>query len=211
MYIIKLENVTKKFKNKVIFDKLNYDFQSGTRYGIVGANGTGKSVLFKMLTGLMYPNQGQIIVGETILKDGKIPQDLGALIESPGFISDFSAFDNLKILASIKGKISDKELIDTLEMVGLLEDKDSKVKTFSMGMLQRLGIAQAIMEKPKILILDEPFNSMDIEGVETLRKAINDYVVENKITLLLTSHNEEDIKIMTDRVLKIQDNKLVEI
>ncbi len=139
---------------------------------------------------------------------GDIPKNLGILIESPGFISDLTGFENLEILASIRNIISKKDINNILETVNLQEDKNTKVKNYSLGMLQRLGVAQAIMENPDILILDEPFNSLDAEGVIELRNIINRYVSENDVTMLITSHNKDDIDFMTDEIIRIEDKKL---
>nr|WP_282926254.1 ABC transporter ATP-binding protein [Helcococcus kunzii] len=141
-------------------------------------------------------------------KMGDIPKNLGILIESPGFISDLTGFENLEILASIRNIISKKDINNILETVNLQEDKNTKVKNYSLGMLQRLGVAQAIMENPDILILDEPFNSLDAEGVIELRNIINRYVSENDVTMLITSHNKDDIDFMTDEIIRIEDKKL---
>ncbi|WP_336619182.1 ABC transporter ATP-binding protein [Helcococcus kunzii] len=152
--------------------------------------------------------RGDIIIDGKLQKMGDIPKNLGILIESPGFISDLTGFENLEILASIRNIISKKDINNILETVNLQEDKNTKVKNYSLGMLQRLGVAQAIMENPDILILDEPFNSLDAEGVIELRNIINRYVSENDVTMLITSHNKDDIDFMTDEIIRIEDKKL---
>ena len=210
MDCIKVDHLSKIFGKKCVIDDVSYVFESGKIYGIVGTNGCGKSVLFKMLSGLMKPTIGKITVGSVIVGgNGSMPLDVGLLIEHPGFLPSLTALENLEQLAAIKNKITKKEIEEVLNKVGLYQDKDVKVKNYSLGMLQRLGIAQALMENPKILLLDEPFNSMDYEGVEELRKIIKSYARKNHITMLVTSHNKEDIEVLSDIVLELKNGKLV--
>lgn len=210
MNCIKVDHLSKIFGKKYVIDDVSYVFESGKIYGIVGTNGCGKSVLFKMLSGLMKPTTGKITVGSVIVgENGSMPLDVGLLIEYPGFLPSLTALENLEQLAAIKNKITKKEIEEVLNKVGLYQDKDVKVKNYSLGMLQRLGIAQALMENPKILLLDEPFNSMDYEGVEELRKIIKSYARKNNITMLVTSHNKEDIEVLSDIVLELKNGKLV--
>ena len=210
MNCIKVDHLSKIFGKKYVIDDVSYVFESGKIYGIVGTNGCGKSVLFKMLSGLMKPTTGKIIVGSVIVgENGSMPLDVGLLSEHPGFLPSLTAWENLEQLAAIKNKITKKEIEEVLNKVGLYQDKDVKVKNYSLGMLQRLGIAQALMENPKILLLDEPFNSMDYEGVEELRKIIKSYARKNHITMLVTSHNKEDIEVLSDIVLELKNGKLV--
>lgn len=212
MKSIKLKNVTKRFEKKVVIDDVSYTFENGKIYGIAGTNGSGKSVLFKLISGLMKTTKGDVVVGGVnIGKRGTMPNDLGILIEHPGFLPNLTGMENLQLLASIKNKITKKEIEETLKKVSLYQDKDVKVKKYSLGMLQRLGIAQALMENPKILLLDEPFNSMDYEGVNELRKLIKEYVNEKCATLLVTSHNKEDIDILADEVIVLKDGKLKKV
>lgn len=210
MNCIKVDHLSKIFGKKYVIDDVSYVFESGKIYGIVGTNGCGKSVLFKMLSGLMKPTTGKITVGSVLVgENASMPLDVGLLIEHPGFLPSLTALDNLEQLAAIKNKITKKEIEEVLNKVGLYQDKDVKVKNYSLGMLQRLGIAQALMENPKILLLDEPFNSMDYEGVEELRKIIKSYARKNHITMLVTSHNKEDIEVLSDIVLELKNGKLV--
>lgn len=209
MDCIRLENVSKQFGNKIVIDDISYRFGTGKIYGIVGTNGCGKSVLFKLISGLMKASSGKVVVnGVVVGKNGAMPTDLGLLIEHPGFLPNLTGFENLEQLAAIQNKISKKEIAIVLKEVSLYQDKDVKVKNYSLGMLQRLGIAQALMEKPKILLLDEPFNSMDYEGVEELREIIKSYVRKNGVTMLITSHNKEDIDVLSDEVLILKNGKL---
>ena len=157
----------------------------------------------------MKPTSGEIVVGNVkVGKNGAMPLDVGLLIEHPGFLPNLTGLENLEQLAAIKNQIARKEIEEVLKKVSLYQDKDVKVKNYSLGMLQRLGIAQALMEKPKILLLDEPFNSMDYEGVEELRIVIKEYVRDNGATMIVTSHNKDDIEILSDVVLQLKNGKL---
>ena len=209
MDCIRLENVSKHFGNKIVIDHISYRFETGKIYGIVGTNGCGKSVLFKLISGLMKASSGKVVINNVVVgKNGAMPTDLGLLIEHPGFLPNLTGFENLEQLAAIQNKITKKEIAIVLKEVSLYQDKDVKVKNYSLGMLQRLGIAQALMEKPKILLLDEPFNSMDYEGVQELREIIKSYVRKNGVTMLITSHNKEDIDVLSDEVLVLKNGKL---
>lgn len=212
MNCIRIEHLSKKFETKLVLDDISYVFESDKIYGIVGSNGCGKSVFFKLISGLMKATSGEIKIGNvTVGKNGAMPIDVGILIEHPGFLPNLTALENLEQLAAIRNKITKTDIEDILKVVSLYQDKDTKVKNFSLGMLQRLGIAQALMEKPKILLLDEPFNSMDYQGVEELRETIKSYVRKNQVTMLITSHNKDDIEILSDVVLSLKNGKLVNL
>lgn len=212
MNCIRIEHLSKKFETKLVLDDISYVFESDKIYGIVGSNGCGKSVFFKLISGLMKATSGEIKIGNvTVGKNGAMPIDVGILIEHPGFLPNLTALENLEQLAAIRNKITKTDIEDILKVVSLYQDKDTKVKNFSLGMLQRLGIAQALMEKPKILLLDEPFNSMDYQGVEELRETIKSYVRKNQVTMLITSHNKDDIEILSDVVLSLKNGKLINL
>lgn len=212
MNCIRIEHLSKNFETKLVLDDISYVFESDKIYGIVGSNGCGKSVFFKLISGLMKATSGEIKIGNvTVGKNGAMPIDVGILIEHPGFLPNLTALENLEQLAAIRNKITKTDIEDILKVVSLYQDKDTKVKNFSLGMLQRLGIAQALMEKPKILLLDEPFNSMDYQGVEELREIIKSYVRKNQVTMLITSHNKDDIEILSDVVLSLKNGKLVNL
>ncbi|HHD9269254.1 TPA: ABC transporter ATP-binding protein, partial [Streptococcus pneumoniae] len=184
----------------------NFSCKQGEIIGITGANGSGKSVLFKLIAGLYSPSYGEVLInGENIVPERKIPANLGALIEEPGFINYYSGFKNLQYLASIRGVVGNQEINDTLKIVGLYEQKDQKVKTYSLGMRKKLGIAQAIMENPSILLLDEPMNALDKSSVENMRTLFRKLSSEKGTTILIASHSEEDIRILCDKVYAIKD------
>lgn len=204
--IIILKNIELKLKKTCVFQNLNFSCKQGEIIGITGANGSGKSVLFKLIAGLYSPSYGEVLInGENIVPERKIPANLGALIEEPGFINYYSGFKNLQYLASIRGVVGNQEINDTLKIVGLYEQKDQKVKTYSLGMRKKLGIAQAIMENPSILLLDEPMNSLDKSSVENMRTLFRKLSSEKGTTILIASHSEEDIRILCDKVYAIED------
>lgn len=204
--IIILKNIELKLKKTCVFQNLNFSCKQGEIIGITGANGSGKSVLFKLIAGLYSPSYGEVLInGENIIPERKIPANLGALIEEPGFINYYSGFKNLQYLASIRGVVGNQEINDTLKIVGLYEQKDQKVKTYSLGMRKKLGIAQAIMENPSILLLDEPMNALDKSSVENMRTLFRKLSSEKGTTILIASHSEEDIRILCDKVYAIED------
>lgn len=204
--IITLKNIELKLKKTCVFQNLNFSCKQGEIIGITGANGSGKSVLFKLIAGLYSLSYGEVLInGENIVPERKIPANLGALIEEPGFINYYSGFKNLQYLASIRGVVGNQEINDTLKIVGLYEQKDQKVKTYSLGMRKKLGIAQAIMENPSILLLDEPMNALDKSSVENMRTLFRELSSEKGTTILIASHSEEDIRILCDKVYAIED------
>lgn len=206
--IICLSNVSKKYKNNIIFDNLNFSCSKGKIVGITGPNGSGKSVLFKIIAGLIKPDHGEVIVnGKNISSSGTIPPNVGALIEEPGFMESYSGLDNLKFLASIKNVITEEDIIRTLKIVDLIKVKDAKVKTYSLGMKKKLGIAQALMEYPEILLLDEPMNALDKNSIISTRKVLNE-LKENGTTILIVSHNDNDIELLCDDTYSIDNYTL---
>ncbi|CVI68925.1 Fluoroquinolones export ATP-binding protein/MT2762 [Clostridiales bacterium CHKCI001] len=208
--IIEIRNATKRFKDKTVFENISLNFEKGKSYGFIGYNGCGKSVFFKTICGFSRLTEGEIICnGKVIGKDTDFIQDAGVVIETPEFINDYSGFKNLKLLAQIQNKIGDKEILETLEMVGLSNDKDKKVRKYSLGMKQKLRLAQAFMEKPEILILDEPMNGLDKTSVLVVRSILTEFV-NNGGTLLMTSHNAEDIQICCEYIYEF-DNQMISL
>nr|WP_259547122.1 ATP-binding cassette domain-containing protein [Heyndrickxia oleronia] len=195
MSIISLKNVNKRFKGNTLFENVNLDIEKGKIYGIVGPNGSGKSVLFKMICGFIFPDEGTIVIQDSkIGKNTRFPENFGVIIDRPGYISNKSGFQNLKELSLIRGIIDDNQIIKTMETVGLDPHSNQKAKNFSLGMKQKLAICQAIMEEQQVLILDEPFNALDIDSVKRVRDLLIRFKNEGR-TILLTSHNQEDINI----------------
>lgn len=209
--MITLTNVSKQYKGHELFHDLNASFELGKIYGITGVNGSGKSVLFKMLCGFVFPDAGTIEVdGQSLAGKHRFPKDFGILIERPGYIGQLDGFRNLKELARIQNKVDDVTIRRAMEQVGLAPNLTQKVKHYSLGMKQKLGIAQAIMENQQVLLLDEPFNALDAESVERIRTLLVQYKEEGR-TIFLTSHHQQDIDLLCDEVYQIHDAKLKKI
>lgn len=207
--MIVLENVVKKFKDYTALRGISISFEKGKIHGIIGRNGSGKTVMMKCICGLMHPDSGKITVnGKVIGKEVDIANDIGAIIEAPGFLPNYSGYRNLKFLADIKRVIGKQEIISAMKTVGLDPDNRKHVGKYSLGMRQRLGLAQAIMENPRILILDEPMNGLDRKGVEEMREMLISFREQGK-TVLLASHNREDIDILCDTVHEMEDGSFL--
>lgn len=206
--IIEFYQYTKKYNNKVVLDDINLKINSGSIYGFIGRNGSGKSMLFKAIVGLINSTSGYVTVDNKIIgKDIDFPSNVGALIESPGFLPNLSGYDNLKILADINKIIKDEDIKSAISFVGLDPEDKRSVKKYSMGMKQRLGIAQAIMEKPNILVLDEPMNALDNNGVNDIRNYLLD-LNKKGVTILISSHNKEDIELLCNNVYEMDNGKI---
>lgn len=205
--IVKVENVTKYFKQEKVLDDVNMNLETGHIYGIVGKNGAGKTVLFKIIAGFIKSSSGKVTVaGKIIGVDRDFPDSLGLIIETPGFLSQYNAYQNLLYLANINNKISKEDIKESIRMVGLDPDSNKKVGKFSLGMRQRLGIAQAIMENPNLIILDEPMNGLDKKGIEDVKELLLKLKGDGK-TILMASHYAEDMEIC-DEVFQMEDGKL---
>lgn len=201
--IIEVEHVSKRFGEQTVLNDVSFRMEKQKIYGIVGRNGSGKTVLFKSILGFISPDSGMITVkGKVIGKDTDMAQDVGIIIENPGFLPNYSGFKNLKYLAMIKGLIGDEEIRAAITLVGLDPDSKKWVGKYSMGMRQRLAIAQAIMENPDILILDEPMNGLDNQSVQDVRALLQKLRDEGK-TILIASHNPVDIELLCDTVYKM--------
>lgn len=197
---IEVQNVVKRFRDQVVLKNVSISFEKGQIHGIVGRNGSGKTVLFKCICGLMHPEEGVILVNDKrVGRDVDMPEDIGAIIEAPGFLPNYSGYKNLRFLANIRRKIGKEEILNVLKTVGLDPESRKHVGKYSLGMRQRLGIAQAIMEDPEILILDEPMNGLDNAGVQDIRALLLELKAQEK-TILLASHNHEDIAALCDTV-----------
>ena len=203
-----VKNVSQKFKDKELFSDVNLEISSGHIYGLVGDNGSGKTILMKSILGLIPLNTGEIWMdSDRIGKDIEFSLNTGFLIEIPSFILDYNQYQNLKLLSDINGKIEKQGILNAIESVGLDPNNKEKVRNFSLGMKQRLGVAQAIMENPELLILDEPMNSLDKSGVILIRELIMSLKQEGRI-ILITSHNSEDIDYLCDYVFEIKEGSI---
>ena len=209
MNYIEVSNVSKKYKDRMLVEDVSFTVEKGEILGIVGLNGSGKTVLLKCICGLMDYSGGTITVnGKVIGKDCEYPANMGVIIETPGFLPYHSGYKNLEYLASLRKKISKQDIKDVLIKVGLAGEEKKLVAKYSLGMRQRLGIAQAIMENPELLILDEPMNGLDKDGIAEVRKLLLEMKAEGK-TMIITSHNEEDIKVLCDKVVEMDKGKMV--
>ena len=196
---IEIKNVSKKFKNNLVLDKVNLTFTTGHIYGLKGRNGSGKSVFLKILAGLYIPSEGEVLFDNKKFNPKKEYQpNMRALIENPTFFANMTGYENLKLLAKIQGKISDKEILEALELVNLISEKDKKYNKYSLGMKQKLGIAQVFMENPEILILDEVFNGLEENTVLKLK----DYLkkIKKEKIIIITSHQKEDLELLCDKI-----------
>ena len=207
MYL-KIENLTKIIKGNEVLKDINLELDKACIYGFLGMNGSGKTMLFRVISGLIKPTSGKIYIeGQEIDTFISKNINLGVLIESPRFWENYTAFENLKALSLIKNVIGDNDIVEVLNRVGLDPYNKKKVKTYSLGMKQKLGIAQAIMEKPDLIILDEPTNALDEESVINIRNIL----LEEKrrgATILIASHNSEDINILCDKKYKVKCGKV---
>ena len=198
--IIVIEHVSKIFGENKVLDDVCVRFEKGRIHGIIGRNGSGKTMLMKCICGFVPVTSGSIQVrGKKVGKDIDVPQNMGIIIETPGFLNGYSGYNNLKFLANINNKISEEKIIETLKLVKLDPHNKKHVGKYSLGMRQRLGLAQALMEDPDILILDEPMNGLDQSGVEEMREVLA-ALAKKGTTILMANHNAEDIEILCDTV-----------
>lgn len=210
MAIIEITNATKSIKGHTVLDNITLTLESPNVIGFKGINGSGKTMLMRLICGLISPTSGNIFIDGTLLgKEISFPQSLGLLLENPAFIDDYSAFDNLKLLASIKGKATDEKILDSIERVGLSSTGKKKYKKYSLGMKQRLGIAAAIMEAPDIIILDEPTNSLDDSGVELVKEIVTEE--KNRGALIIVScHDKSVLEFLSDEIYTITDGRITD-
>ncbi len=200
--IIEVKNLCKKFNNNVVLDNVNLKIEKGTIVGIIGRNGSGKTVLLKNIANLYFPTEGEVIINKNL----SLYDDFGFLIDT-GFLDYETGFKNLYNLALIKKQISKKDIYDIMNYVGLDPFNKTKYKNYSTGMKQKLKIAQALMEKPKVLILDEPFNGLDKESVQYFRQEFLK-LKEKGVTIIITSHYQEDIDALCDKVYEMNKGVL---
>ena len=208
--MIQLQNVTKRIKENTVLDNVSYTFKSGFVYGLYGQNGSGKTMLLRAISGLINLDSGSIFIdGEKLHDKIEFPPETGIVIENMELLPECSAKRNLHMLAKIKNIADEKDIIFSLERVGLDPDSDKKVKKFSLGMKQRLNIAQAIFENQKIILLDEPTNALDEDAVQLIYKIIREEKSRGA-TIIVATHHKEDLKEVCDVILKIAEGKIVE-
>lgn len=209
--IVIIKDLCKKFKNSEVLSNINISFEEAKIHGLIGRNGSGKTMLMKCICGLVPATSGTITVnGKIVGKDIETPESIGVIIETPGFLPSYNAFQNLYFLSRIKSKIGKTEIRNSIQSVGLDPNDKKHVGKFSLGMRQRLGLAQAIMEDPDILILDEPMNGLDKDGVADMRKYLLN-LKEQRKTIIIASHSAEDIEILCDTVSEMDKGVLTQI
>lgn len=207
-FAVVLKNVTKVIRGRTILDDVSFQVPYAKIYGITGPNGSGKSMLLRTICGFILPTEGEVFVfGERIGKDVEFPRDTGALIERPGFLTYLSGKKNLELLASIQNKIGEERIVEVLKLVGLDPDDNRPVRTYSMGMLQRLGIAQALMENPKLVVLDELTSNLDRQGIASIHNLIKELNSE-RVTFILTSPNEKELERICDKIFWIENGHI---
>lgn len=208
MNIININNLSLKIGKNIILTNINVSFEDGKIHGLIGRNGSGKTMLMKCICGFIKPTDGTVFVADKqIGKDCDFPESVGIIIETPGFIPYYSGFKNLKLLADLKRKIGREQIKKVMEQVGLDPELKRHVKKYSLGMRQRLSLAQAIMEDPDLLFLDEPMNGLDKDGVGDMRKYLLNLKEQGK-TIIIASHSAEDIEILCDTVCEMDKGVL---
>ena len=211
MDIIDVKNVYLTIGKTQILKDINVSFEQGKIHGLIGRNGSGKTMLMKCICGFIKPTSGEITVdGKRVGKDVDFPKNMGIIIETPGFIPYYSGYKNLKLLAGLNNRIGKKEIMQSMEQVGLDPKLKRHVRKYSLGMRQRLGLAQAIMENPDLLILDEPFNGLDKDGVKDMREYLLSYKEQGK-TILICSHSAEDISVLCETVHEMDKGVISEL
>lgn len=207
---IEIRNVTKVIKKTKVIDNVDITFEGGKIYGLSGKNGCGKTMLMRLISGLIYPTEGEVVIDGKILgKDCSFPKSIGLLIENPAFLEEYTAYENLRMLNGVGGNRLDKEeMLRLIQSVGLDPHDSRKYYKFSLGMRQRLGIAAAIMGKPDVILLDEPINAIDEDGVSEIRDLVRSLSGEDRI-IIIACHDKEEMEYMADEIIYMKDGKIV--
>lgn len=205
---IEVKNFSKELKNKKVLNNINITFESGKIYGLHGRNGSGKTMLLRAICGLIYPTEGEVIIdGKKIEKGMEFPENVGLIIENMTMLPDYTAASNLRLIAKIKNIATKEDIRKALETVGLDPDSKKKVRAFSLGMKQKLNIAQAIMEHPNLYLLDEPTNALDEETIKNIRDLLLSYKDEGAL-IIIASHNKEDLDVLCDEIIEISNGRI---
>lgn len=205
---VNVVDYTKVLRKNVVLDNINYSFKSGKIYGLCGRNGCGKTMLLRAIAGLILPTEGYVGIDNKVIgKDIEFPESVGLIIENMTMLTEYTAFQNLKLLAKIKKIATDEDIINALSAVGLDHNDKRTVKKFSLGMKQKLNIAQAIMERPKLLLLDEPTNALDEESIRDIRNVLIELKQQGSL-IIIASHNKEDIDSLCDEIIEISNGKV---
>lgn len=207
-YFLKVNNYNKKIKNNEILKDINLNLSKGKIYGLKGHNGSGKSMLMRAMAGIMFPTSGEVIInGENITKEKRVYKNIGILIESPGFIDSLTGYDNLMMLADIKEKIGATEIREWMKKFDLNSEDKRKVKEYSLGMKQKLGIIQALMENPDIIFLDEPINALDEKSIEIFNKEIINLRELGKL-IVISNHNKDELENICDEIIELEEGRI---
>jgi ABC-2 type transport system ATP-binding protein len=211
MQAITIDGIHKSFKGREILTNACAIFEAGKITAVIGVNGSGKSLLFRILCGFTKPDSGEVkIAQEYMSKRRDFPEHFGVIIDRPGFVANLTGFENLKLLAKIRNVIGEMEISETMQSFGLDPSLKQKVRHYSLGMRQKLALSQAFMEAPRVLVLDEPFNALDVESVQIVRKKLLDFK-QSGGTVIFTSHNEADVSALADQVFELRNGELVSI
>ena len=206
---IEITNLKKVIKGTIVLDDINYTFSGGRIYGLCGKNGCGKTMLMRLIAGLIYPSSGTIRIKDKVLgKDISFPESVGMLIENPSFLNDYTGKQNLEMLAGLQKNVDKAEVRRVLEQVGLDPDDKRKFYKYSLGMRQRLGIAAAIMGSPELILLDEPINAIDTDGVQEIRAIIRGLSAENRI-IIVASHEKSEMDYLADEKIYMSEGRLI--
>ena len=206
---IEITNLKKVIKGTIVLDDINYTFSGGRIYGLCGKNGCGKTMLMRLIAGLIYPSSGTIRIKDKVLgKDISFPESVGMLIENPSFLNDYTGKQNLEMLAGLQKNVDKAEVRRVLEQVGLDPDDKRKFYKYSLGMRQRLGIAAAIMGSPELILLDEPINAIDTDGVQEIRAIIRGLSPENRI-IIVASHDKSEMDYLADEKIYMSEGRLI--
>lgn len=206
---IEITNLKKVIKGATVLDDINYTFTGGRIYGLCGKNGCGKTMLMRLMAGLIYPSFGTIRIKDKVLgKDISFPESVGMLIENPSFLNDYTGKQNLEMLAGLQKNVDKAEVRRVLEQVGLDPDDKRKFYKYSLGMRQRLGIAAAIMGSPELILLDEPINAIDTDGVQEIRAIIRGLSAENRI-IIVASHDKSEMDYLADEKIYMSEGRLI--
>ena len=209
--MIELDNVSKRIKEKIVLDNINIVFHDGNVYGVKGINGSGKTMLMRIISGLIYPTTGKVLIdGKELGKDISFPEEMGLLIENPVFLDSYTGADNLRLLASLNGTASNEDIMEALGKVGLDYSDKRKYRKYSLGMKQRLGIAAALMEKPDLLILDEPTNALDEQGVAMIAQLIRKECQCGAL-VVVACHDADFVQSVSDVVIQIQAGRVTSV
>lgn len=209
MEYIEIKNLVKVISKKTVLNGINLSIEKGKIYGFIGHNGSGKTMLFRSICNFISPTEGSVYInGEKIEKNTEFPVNAGVIIEYPGFIEEYTGYENLKYLASIRNTIGEDRIEEIFKLVGLEFAKDTKVKKYSLGMKQRLGIAQAVMEYPELLVLDEPINALDDEGVDMVKDLLRD-LKSRGCTILIATHTKEILQDLFDKTVRMSDGRIL--